>query len=335
MSAGACVVLDIGGTSLRGALYDPVADALTREVRRPTRSRFSAPDAPREQIRKELVEDVKEIVGSLAGERPAVVSVAFPGPVDPAGGVLAAPTVWGPREKEPFPLREALEGLWPGAAVAVMNDITAAGYRYLDDGSEDLCVVTVSSGIGHKVFLGGRPVVGIHGRGGEIGHWRVDASPEALLCECGGRGHLGAISSGRGVLAFARRRAYADPMGLLRSSLGPRCRHGVRDLDTYALAQAFREGDAWSRRLVADASEPLGRSLAGIHTALGIERFVVIGGFALALGEPYRRILVEAAQGGCWDLGQDWDQMIALGSDDDRSGLVGAGRYARASLLSH
>jgi C7-cyclitol 7-kinase len=45
--------------------------------------------------------------------------------------------------------------------------------------------------------------------------------------------------------------------------------------------------------------------LATIHVALGIERFVIIGGFALALGEGYRRQLVRAAQDSYWRLGQN------------------------------
>jgi glucokinase len=68
--------------------------------------------------------------------------------------------------------------------------------------------------------------------------------------------------------------------------------------------------------------------LAGIHVALGIERFVIVGGFALALGEGYRQQLVRAAQDSCWNLGQDWGTMIALGEADDTAGLLGAGRCA-------
>jgi hypothetical protein len=68
--------------------------------------------------------------------------------------------------------------------------------------------------------------------------------------------------------------------------------------------------------------------LAAIHLTLGIETFIVTGGFAHALGENYRSLLVEGAQAAGWDLGQDWDRMIRFGAAEDDDVLVGAGRYA-------
>src|SRR6185312_8922728 len=114
-----------------------------------------------------------------------------PGPIAPTGEILAAPTLWPGVPIEPFTLGARLERAWPGLRVRVLNDVTAVGLAYVAGGRESFCVVTVSSGIGHKVFLDGRPVTGPSGRGGEIGHVVVDPRPEAPECDCGGRGHLG------------------------------------------------------------------------------------------------------------------------------------------------
>jgi glucokinase len=67
--------------------------------------------------------------------------------------------------------------------------------------------------------------------------------------------------------------------------------------------------------------------LAAVHLSMGVERFVIIGGFALALGEPYRLELVRAAATCGWRMGQDWNSMIELGHPEDNSGLLGAGRF--------
>jgi glucokinase len=72
--------------------------------------------------------------------------------------------------------------------------------------------------------------------------------------------------------------------------------------------------------------------LAAIHSALGIERFIIIGGFALALGEGYRKELADVADGCCWCLGEDWDSMVSLGEANDLMGLMGAGHYAAERL---
>lgn len=304
------LVFDIGGTTTRAGIYDPVADCLVRSLCCPT---------PAER----LFASLPEIAARLDLPCPHAVSVAFPGPVDPQGNAFRAPTIW-PSRAGPVPVTRELEVLWPGAGIFVANDVTAAGMSYRRRTDETYCVVTVSSGIGNKVFVRGRPVVGPGGRGGEIGHLRVDSSPEAPRCDCGAQGHLGALASGRASAWHARRMAARDPEGLARSVL-------VGDpeaIDNRRLAAAFRAGDAWAAGLVTAMAAPLGCALAAIHSIVGVERFVVMGGFAEALGPAYLDLLAHAAAPCAWDLGQDWRGMLELGEAQDEAGLIGAGRLA-------
>src|SRR4051794_26257384 len=308
------LVFDIGGTSIRGAVYDPEEDAVTAQAGASTQSSWGSPDTPPGRLLEGLVEDLRT-VGAAVVEDPAVVSIGFPGPVDAHGHLLAAPTVLG-RRAGAMALRQMLEEAWPAARVLLINDVTAAGFGVASH-DDSFCVVTVGSGVGCKVFLDGRPIVGPAARGGEIGHFRVDRSPEANRCECGDRGHLGAIASGRGALLTARRRAPE--------------RH---DLTCEELVATFQAGDPFAREVIGQGAAALGTSLAALHTALGLERFVLVGGFANALGEGYRRLVACAAAASCWDLGQDWDRMVEGDPLDGLSGLLGAGRYARATLAT-
>jgi glucokinase len=212
--------------------------------------------------------------------------------------------------------------------VRVLNDVTAAGYRYLRAPGEDLVVVTVSSGIGHKVFVGGRPAVGPGGRGGEIGHLRLSDAPDAPLCECGGRGHLGALGSGRAAPWQIRRLAGEDPAGFRASALCAPSAGDPARVDNPMLIAAFRAGDGWAGRVVDRMARPLGCALAGIHQAVGSERFVLVGGFALALGPAYAARVAHHAAGACWSLGMDWERGVELGEPDDDAGLIGGGRFA-------
>jgi glucokinase len=321
------LVFDIGGTALRAGAYRVAEENLVRTSTRPTPSAWDDARRTPGEIRARLFAMMEEMGRELLdGTTPAVVSAAFPGPIDGAGRVLRAPTVWG--EAGAFSLREALQAVWPAAAVEVLNDVTAAGYYYRRGDREDLCVVTVSSGIGHKVFVQGRPVTGGNGRGGEIGHLRVDFGEDAPRCECGGRGHLGAIASGRGTLLEARRRAAADPSAFRHSAIHAAARGDHRAIDNELLAAAYRNADGWASAVVERGARYLGQALAAIHVAVGVERFVVFGGFALALGERYRSALVRAAAAGCWDLGQSWNDMVELGDQEVEAGLIGAGRFA-------
>ena len=325
-----CLVFDIGGTTLRAGVYDASQDALSRVGRRPTPNAWIVPLASPDEIYARLFLEMDDLARSvLADARPSVVSLAFPGPIDPSGHALAAPTVFGGPSRTRFPLRDDLARRWPDARVLVLNDLTAAGYRYLRGPDDDLCVVTVSSGIGHKLFIDGRPLLGRRGCGGEIGHLRVDFSRDALACDCGGAGHLGAVASARGALALARRRAARDPDAFRRSILAAWVGPDLEALDTRGLVAAFHAHDDWACALIRDTARPLGQALAAFHLAVGVERFVVIGGFALALGERYRRELVEAMAASSWSLvGTDWNAMLELGINDDDAGLLGAGRRA-------
>jgi glucokinase len=94
---------------------------------------------------------------------------------------------------------------------------------------------------------------------------------------------------------------------------------------------AFLAGDPLAQQAIALAAAPLGHALAFVHASVGTERFIITGGFATAMGECYRRLLVTAAAAATWNIGQDWEAMIELG--DERDGLLGAGAYAARELV--
>ena len=321
------LVFDIGGSRLRAGVYDPEADTIAEARYATTVSRWTTPDEGGDLILRRLGEDLVELAGQLdIGGTPSTVCAAVPGPVARDGRVLALPTILGGPEQPAFDALSCFQDAWPGSAVLVVNDVTAAGFALKRCDDEDFCVMTVSSGIGLKVFVGGQPVVGNQGRGGEIGHLVVDTSSDANPCECGGRGHLGAVSSGRGVVQSIRRQARKDREGFGRSSLS---KVAIEDISEYDVANAFRDEDPWTLAVISHAATAIGQVLAALHTALGVERLVLIGGFAVALGEGYRSLVASAAAATCWDLGEDWREMIELADVDGLAGLLGAGRFAR------
>ncbi|MGW0769148.1 ROK family protein [Streptomyces sp. NPDC002676] len=320
-------VLDVGGTTLRVGTYDPTTGAVSRVRRVPVDGMHRDPGAPVAVLQRRVVSQiVREVAGHTGGRPPRALGVAFAGPITAAGLVLAAPTVWG-RRGDPLPLGELLTER-TGAPAVVVNDLTAAAWRYAATEPGDFCLLTVSSGIGNKVFRGGEVLVDADGHGGELGHWVCDLSPDAPLCDCGGRGHLGAIASGRGVLAAARRAARADGMSFRGSRLAALCHGRAERIDNRAVAEAVRAGDPFATQVLRGTLAPLAQAITGVFTSIGVCRYILMGGFALAVGEPYRRLLVaELVRLGCFGLdpGQI-DRMVSLGVADDDHGLIGAGR---------
>ncbi|MER5258736.1 ROK family protein [Streptomyces sp. NPDC002855] len=331
MTDDAFTVVDVGGTTLRVGRYAPASGEVSRVRRVPVDGMARYPGAPVPVLQERVVDQiVREVARHTADLAAAPVGVAFAGPVTADGLVLAAPTVWG-RRGEPLPLAELLT-LRLGTPVSVVNDLTAAAWRYAATEPEPFCLLTVSSGIGNKVFRGGDVLLDAGGHGGELGHWVCDPSPGAPLCDCGGRGHLGAIASGRGVLAAARRTAAADPAGFAASRLAALCEGRADRIENPALARALAEGDAFSTGILRAALVHLAQAICAVFTAVGVCRYIVVGGFALAVGERYRRLLVEElVRQGCFGLTADRiDAMVALGVADDDHGLIGAGRLLAA-----
>lgn len=320
-------VLDVGGTTLRVGSYSPATGRLSGVRRVPVEGMALHPDDGVPVLQERVVEQiVREVDRHGAGAVPRAVGVAFAGPVTAEGLVVAAPTVWG-RRGEPLPLG-ALLSERIGAPVTVVNDLTAAAWRYAATETEPFCLLTVSSGIGNKVFLGGDVLVDPAGHGGELGHWVCDPAPDAPLCDCGGRGHLGAVASGRGVLAAARRTAAADPAGFAASRLAALCGGHPDTIGNPAVAKAVGEGDPFATEVLRGTLVPLAQAVTAVFTSIGVRRFIVMGGFALGVGERYRALLVEElARQGCFGLTADRvDALVSLGAPDDDHGLLGVGR---------
>jgi len=304
------LVFDLGGTHIRAAWFN--AGKLEPVVRANTPHGSLSEDGPR-HLTLALKAAGEE---AAAGRSPPAVGLAFPGPIT-ANDSLLAPTAGmrGPAGSL-SELRASMAEAWPGAEVAIINDVSAAGYHFVERGRGDFVVINVGSGIGNKIFLDGKPVVGPNGRGGEIGHWRIPSDHYAWLdCDCGGSGHLGAISSGRGCLKVGRRMASRLADGAAASAL-----------TSEGLVAAFHQGERWAVESIERAAEPLGGVIAAIHLATGIEEFILVGGFARILADGYRRIVVAAAADHCWNIGQDWDRMITIG-EDETGPLLGMAYY--------
>ncbi len=283
---------DIGGTNMRAAVIavDGRRAEVLEQQRRPTPNHLLAPAVTARERLDDVIGFMATFAEQVRQRRGAdAVAAAFPGPIDAQGRVAALPTLWGSEGASlcPLALDHLLAERLPGMPVRIYNDVTAAGFRFVAE-HPDFALFTLGSGVGLKVFVDGQPQVGPHGRGGELTHMVFDASADAPLCDCGGRGHLGAIASGR---AWQRR---VEQVGVERAVAG---------LDAFA--------------------EPLARAVAMIHYTLGLETFLFAGGLAEGLGEPLRAAIVRGLPAQGWQQGQEWDAMIRLAPADDAHALIG------------
>ncbi|MDQ2841659.1 MAG: ROK family protein, partial [Acidobacteriota bacterium] len=214
-------------------------------------------------------------------------------PVAHARQVLQAPTVAGPCPAGfdlPGEIRRA-----SGREVTVLNDVSAAAWHLAEwTEARRFLVVTVSSGIGSKIFdrCHAARVLDQPPYAGEIGHVVVDDRADAPVCDCGGRGHLGAIASGRGIERRVRQLAQTETGNFSSSSIMRQFGATANTVNNEQhIVPAVLARDPWVTRIVRDCTRPLVRSLLTITMAAGLEKIFVIGGFANALGQLYVDLL--------------------------------------------
>ncbi len=139
--------------------------------------------------------------------------------------------------------------------------------------------IAVGAGIGAALFLNGQLYSGSAGFAGEFGH--ISISETGPLCSCGNRGCLETIVSAAALIRKARQGVSGGLSNtLMKLSLG-----NSENLSVEMLAQAAREGDRFSLRLLSETGTHLGRSMVGLINLLNPELIVIGGGVATAIGD--------------------------------------------------
>ncbi|MBV8550404.1 MAG: ROK family protein [Acidobacteriaceae bacterium] len=289
------LLFDLGGTFLRaGTVTDSGKIEYTTKAR--IGSITDGLDAPLiwERVTASILAYEAKYRRLVSDDAPVVIS--FPGPI--AGGVtvLQAPTLCG--QAGPFDLAGAIKQ-GTGRQTVLLNDVSAAAWHLAEvTTARSFMVTTVSSGIGSKIFYRAHPsgVLDEPPYAGEIGHIVVNDSVDAPVCDCGARGHLGAIASGRGIERRARQKAMRKEADFQKSLAASGLGATPETLNNEDhIVPAVLAGDAWATSLVVECTRPLVLTLLTVAIAAGLERIFLIGGFANALGFRYIEILRQLA----------------------------------------
>jgi glucokinase len=251
------VGIDLGGSAVKAGAVTESGEVLAR------RSIAVDPTAGASV----LLDRIAELARELGAER--TIGLGSPGLLDRArGSVIEAPNL---HFLEGVSLRNELARRLnlPPQAVILENDASVAAlaehWLGAGRGESDLLTVTLGTGVGGGLVLGGELYSGPGGMAGEIGHVVVDR--RGPNCGCGSRGCLETLASA----SAARRRAIEK--GVPREKPG----------DLELLAAAARRGPGAERDLLLEIGADLGRGLASAVTLLDIRLFVVGGGFGAAL----------------------------------------------------
>lgn len=306
------VGIDIGGTKIAGGVVDD-AGTIVEQRRVETPADVAAlEDAVVDMVRQ--FHDDYDVTA---------VGVAAAGFVDRDRAVLIhAPNIAWRNEPIKANLEARLE-----MPVTVENDANAAGWAEYRFGGgahvEDMVMLTLGTGVGGAVILGGELYRGGHGFGAELGHLRF--ARDGRPCGCGQNGCLEQYASGRALQREAE--DVADQGGIGEGLAAARAHKGK--LTGPAISRLVLAGDPGALEALRRVATALGEACGDIQAVLDPSLYVIGGGVAElgdVLLEPVRLAYERSLPG----HGEHPVADFAIARLGNSAGIIGAADLAES-----
>jgi glucokinase len=308
-----CFGVDVGGTTVKIGLFETVGNLIDKWEIKTRTENFG------ENILGDICDsmDAKLVEKGISLDDIEGVGIGLPGPVLEDGTVLQCVNLgWGT-----FNVAEKLSEMFHGLKVKAGNDanVAALGEAWKGGGKDynDIVMITLGTGVGGGVVLGGKIITGYNGGAGEIGHMHVN-DEEELTCGCGRKGCLEQYTSATGVVRLAGRYMAATNQPTKMRDFGD----DITAKDVFDLA---KEGDVGANAVVAQMGDYLGKAMSSIAAVINPQAFIIGGGVSKAgqfLIDAIKGVYRETCFAACGDAAV---HLAELGND--------AGMYGSAALI--
>lgn len=311
--------IDLGGMSAKGALL--VGDQLKGKSRVET----SASDTAEQTALAiaSLVLQTAEKANKQLDDIQAI-GIGAPGVVDSEHGIIVSWTNFGWKNVR----LAALVEKFTGKKTFLLNDANAAALGEAEYGAgkrfSDSVLLTLGTGIGSGIILGGKLFEGFRSAGAEIGHVVIHRDGE--LCSCGRKGCFERYASASALIRFTKESMRDEPNSALWKYAPT-----VERVDGRTVFLALKEGDPVAQRVLDRYVAELGEGIVNVANALRPQA-VILGGGISAEGDTlllplrnyvYPRLYVST------EYAPFEICCAALGND---AGLYGAAAYAFSAL---
>lgn len=314
------LALDLGGSYAKTLAYSRRFGVLVR-----TKIPSRVEEGPARTLAR-LAAELKRVraLSGVPARAFAAVGIGAPGPLDHRRGIiLSTPNLKGWRN---VPIAASL-GQAVGLPALLDNDARCAAWAELrlgaGQGSRDLALLTLGTGVGGGLVLDGRLRRGPDGTAGELGFLYLDRALDAPRCNFGLPGSLEALASAPALALAAR-------VALRRARRGPLWRlcQGQPSAVTAAMAHAaLRLGDPSAKAAWDQAGRALGLAAASLINALNLERLILGGGVMADGGRELLSRVRGVAKAGSVPQAYRRCRIVAAGLGDD-AGALGAAELA-------
>jgi glucokinase len=265
-----------------------------------------------------LAEGLKEVIAKAGGpDRIKGIGVGAPNGNYFNGCIEFAPNLpW----KGKIPLAQLISEKTYGIPVTLTNDANAAAIGEMTYGAargmKDFIEITLGTGVGSGIVVGGTLVYGHDGFAGELGH--VTVLKNGRLCGCGREGCLEAYASATGVARTAREIL----MGRTEKSL-------LRDLDPEKITSkdvydAAVQGDELAIEIFEFTGNILGEALSNFVAFSSPEAIVLFGGLTKA-GDLILNPVKRAMEGNMLKVFQGKTKLLVSQLKESDAAVLGAG----------
>ncbi|MCC6698734.1 MAG: ROK family glucokinase [Candidatus Hydrogenedentes bacterium] len=307
------VGVDLGGTNVKTAVVARNGRLLGKDSR-PTRA-TEGPDV----VIDTMVASV-ELALEHAGVDPSdlrAVGVGAPGPMNWRTGVVFSPPNlpgW-----SDVPLAELMSERL-SVPVFVDNDANVACWGEFWSGAgrevDSLVCLTLGTGVGGGIVVGGRLVRGIDGTAAEIGH--ICVMRDGRACNCGAKGCLEAYASVTGMVRTALEGIDAGRPTMLTRM----CGGDPALIDGKMISDALQQGDEFAAWVMRETAIWLGTGIGSLINLLNPEMVVLCGGM-IAAGDVLFDPIRETALAQSFEVPGQRAQIVPAGLGAD-SGVIGA-----------
>jgi glucokinase len=305
------VGVDIGGTNIKIGIIEEEDGRIIDKREIPfTHQGYESVFA---QIQREIREMLKE--GGFTTGQVGSIGLAVPGSIDVSNGSI---THAYNLDFHDVPAVEEMEKTFPETPIYLANDANAAALGELHcgvfKGYKTAVLLTIGTGVGGGVILGGKMFNGGQNHGVELGHMMLKYG--GIRCSCGNYGCVESYCTATWLIQEGKKlmEEGIDSLVCTRGNWKP------ENVDAKLIIDAARDGDPHAQKIFDTFIDNLSAAITSINAILDPEIIAIGGGVSGAgeiLFEPLREKVEEKSF-------FDFDYKIVpayLGND---AGIVGA-----------
>jgi len=278
---------DVGGTNLKVAVvHDSLEIVASRNAAFPKGETYETIAALMAEQVMELAEEVKVPVTDFKS-----IGIATAGSINTDGTVIINAHNLGFHN---VPMVEEMHKHFSGIPVYLANDADAAALAELHAGAfrgkKTAVLLTLGTGVGGGVILGGKMFKGGLGHGIELGHMIIQHG--GPICTCGNKGCIESLCTATWLIQQGRKAIVEYPVSLIYE----KAEGNMDNVTAKIVIDSAKEGDAIAMDIFYSYVDSLSSAITSVTALLDPEVVALGGGVSLAgefLFKPVRELVRE------------------------------------------